>query len=658
MTRFISICIAFVLLFAGWSRPLSSTRENSPKGEETTFDCVLELLQSTNKGESRVGTLIKLAEVYAKAGKRDKALQLMNQAQKEAEAEKDHPTRRSMRTPDQDDLPNTMVNGYLQIGAFDFAMEFARKIVKPSDRASRLARIASEMAATGDKEKANGLLVEILKTIKISDEETRVLAGISSAYAKLGNCEQARRIALAMSDKWPHIKAPALARIACECAKNGSRKSAAQLVSESIRVVGLMNDETLVEGKYEVLAHAASAQIDLGKKERALRMLAQALAGARKTEFNMIAMEAIADAYANARLYEKAKEVANSIDYRPSRARALLKIARRHLSAGDNAVAIGLLDQSLKIILDERQSTPTLRFESLADIALEYKNASRADRASEVLVESLRELRREDEYVIDELLLIVFSGYARLKQTPDETARQLIGKLCSRQAFELTPEEVAKQHRVEEAADRFIERWQQTLDMNVLFDELYVSNPKQRQLNARMFYGVYKFLSTSAGPAVDIDIDDALMRDGFFIFWNRWYLVLEYQLAYRTDDQRLVQPPEFKDQPLYSNSPELDGKRMSRRPVEQYIDKTKAALAVYRKYLTPEVFKSQRYRENIIRDEESSRTSQKRFKIVLGFPEFGVPNDVEVYYLRKGVFEFYFVEENGKLKVLTLGFEL
>src|SRR5215475_11467577 len=48
---------------------------------------------------------------------------------------------------------------------------------------------------------------------------------------------------------------------------------------------------------------------------------------------------------------------------------------------------------------------------------------------------------------------------------------------------DLTSEEKQKFRRAEEAADRFIERWHQTLDLNILFDELFVADPKVKRRN-------------------------------------------------------------------------------------------------------------------------------------------------------------------------------
>lgn len=660
LTRYIATCLTLVVALSGLASS-QSIEQRSPQRAEDVFDCILEF-KARDLSTSRIRTLISLADVYAKAGRKDRALQLMRDAQKEAATQADKPQPSSLlpRPADPDRLAIDMTLGYLEIGALDYAIEFSHKIANAPFRARTLARIAAAMAVTGDKEKATGLLAEARKTIKNSDDEPWGLAEISHGYAMLGDCEQARAVGLSVPDKWPYIKAPELARIASECAKNGSRKDATQLITESLRVVGLMTEKVLGEEKYEVRALAASAQLDNGEKESALQLLAQALAGARKAEFGTRALEHIADAYAHAGLYQNAEEIANSINYRASQADILLNIARRYLSSGDKTNALAVLDRSLNISLDNKNETATFRYKRLAEIAVAYATAERADRASEVLVEALREIRRHD-YQQTDLILSVFSGYARCKINPNETARQLIGKLCSGEAFELTSPELATRRRVEDAADRFIERWHQTLDLNVLFDEMYVSNPKLRQINGRLFRGVYQFLSASAwSPGVDKDVDDELLRDAFFAFWNMYYMSDEYQMAYQTDEQvGLVEPPELKRmQASMQRRRKLNEKRITRTQAVELRDGFKGIAAVYRKYLPAVAFKSPKYLKNLSREDSHENEFEKRFRISPGFPGFGVPDNVDVYYLQKGVFRFYFVEEKGEFKVLTLGFEL
>jgi tetratricopeptide (TPR) repeat protein len=493
------------------------------------------------------------------------------------------------------------------------------------------------------------LLVDATTAIENSDAKD-VLADVSIGYARSGDCDQARQIALSISDRLAYLKAPALASVGFECAKAGSREVAAQAASDSIRVADLMTKGRDAD-KYETVARAASVQIDLGQAEEALRLLAQALAEAPKLALETKAGKAIADAYANARLYEKAKEVAASIEQRPSRADALLNVARRYRAAGDQRSAAELLDESYRITLANRSSDPRVRFPRLAEIAIENARVSRAERANEVLVSALREIRGEQLlWDVSDALVDVLRAYGKAGLTPDTTATRLVEDLCSGKAFEPTPDEAAKERRAVAAADSFIKRWHETLDLTVLFDEFYSSDPKQRAQNARLAYDVYRFwIGAHSFFPFEEDVDHAVIRDFFFAFWNFSYLMDEYQLAYGDPGGPLVKAPGMPQQA------KSDANKISRKQVLESTAAIRSVLPAFRKQLSPQVFRNVRYLENLKRKEKKNPPG---FRIVPGDANFGVPEEVEVYYLRKGVFEFYFIEERGKLKVMTLGFEL
>jgi tetratricopeptide (TPR) repeat protein len=659
LIRRTAVCVVVFVLAGSSEANGAQPRQQASKSGDVSFDCVLGFLQTTQVRPSRVETLISLAEVYAIGGNREKAVRSLTRARQEAEAEARHPTppatdARSTALapflrPDPDVRQAAFARGYLAIGVYDDAIEFARKIARPRVRAGQLATIASEVAANGDRQRGVRLLAEALAAINNPAEESEGLAAVSIGYARVRDCEQARRIALSMADRFAYVKANALASVASECGKAGSKETALQAVSDSLRVVDLMTKGRDAE-KYEIFARAASVQIDVSEQESALRLLARALSEAPKPAFESKAGKAIADAYANARLYEKAKEVANSIEHRPSRADALLNIALRHRSAGDGASAAELLDESFRITLDNRSSHPRVRFPRFGEIAVEYARASRTDRAHDVLVAALREIRAQFLFEVTDALLDVLLAYGKAGLTPDTTATRLIEDLCSGKAFEPTPHEMAKERRAEAAADFFIKRWHQTLDLNVLFDELYSSDPKQRQQNVRSSYDVYRFwISAHSFFPFDEDVDEPLMRDFFFSFWNLLYMIDEYQLAYIEPGRPLAKLPAMARASL------PDGKRVTRKQVLESTAAIRSVLPTFRKSLNPQIFRTARYLENLRRKEEKHPTS---FRIVPGESRFGVPEQVEVYKLRRGVFEFYFIEEHGELKVLTLGFEL
>lgn len=220
----------------------------------------------------------------------------------------------------------------------------------------------------------------------------------------------------------------------------------------------------------------------------------------------------------------------------------------------------------------------------------------------------------------------------------------------------LTPEEEQKLQRAEAAADRFIERWHETLDMNLLFEEMYVSNPEQRRRNAYHFRSIYRFIAgLGYDPGVEKEIDEALMRKGALAWWNIFYMVQEYGLAtWQSEDDDFTLPVDVTKglEELYSIK--LDEKYMRLIPVKAFIAKANAVSSLFRKHLPQELFNTVRYRTNLADHNKDSRG----FRIVDGLQMHGVGKEVEVYNLRRGVFDFYFIEEGGELKVLTLGFEL
>lgn len=256
-----------------------------------------------------------------------------------------------------------------------------------------------------------------------------------------------------------------------------------------------------------------------------------------------------------------------------------------------------------------------------------------------------------------------FEGFSKAKVEIDSESRGLLKKICAKEPIQPTQKELDKRRECEVVADRFIQRWHETLDLNILFDEMYVANPQQRRRNVAMFYGVYKFLSGSAGVEVEKGFTDEIFQDGFFTFWNLMYLDFEARLLFPNDAEykRNVEFPPYivkAEEALMKLG--ISDKTLTLRTTQKFIEVTKMKLAFLRKRCPPEVFDSASYKASLQEKarELQSNEYKKELRTIQGFEDFGVSDEVEVYYLNCGVFEFYFIEEAGKLKVLTLGFEL
>lgn len=220
-------------------------------------------------------------------------------------------------------------------------------------------------------------------------------------------------------------------------------------------------------------------------------------------------------------------------------------------------------------------------------------------------------------------------------------------------------EEKKRLRRAEEAAGRFVQRWHETLDLHVLFEEMYVSNAEQRRHNARLFYAAYKFMSQSGyDPAVAKEVDDSVMLAGFMAFWNMTYLAQEYTLAFRRRGSGTFIPPaEVKEAMKGLLKTKFNEKEITLAPVQAFIANADAVSSAWRKYLSRNVFDSPLYQANLKRHQKDEGEDDPP-RIMHGFADYDVGKNVEVYVIHRGIFEFFFVEEQGRLKVLTLGFEL
>ena len=403
----------------------------------------------------------------------------------------------------------------------------------------------------------------------------------------------------------------------------------------------------------------ADAYTNIGEKDKGEALLAEALEVARKDDSNILEVEEIAKAHAKAGRIEQAKLIADSAKYRGTRFNVAMQIAETYLDAGQRQKAIETIEPEWQFFKNRKYNLPQAWPDDLRALAVTFARAAQPDKAAEVLLSALQQVRTQDKSSQVGNLFIVALAYATAKLEPNEAARDLLRKICNREPLPVSPEEQAMRRRVEEAADHFIRRWHETLDLNVLFDELYVTDAKQRWINVAWFAGVYQFMTaTAGGPAVDKDVDEATLRAGFMAFWNMAYLSQEYGLTHGKRNEPLARPPGVEALIAAMRGVKLDPKRMSRAAVIEFVAKANAVAAAYRPALSPANFQSRLYQSNLKGYEGSQSEDSRGVRILHGFPGYGIPETVEVYRLRRGVFDFYFVEENGKLRVLTLGFEL
>jgi tetratricopeptide (TPR) repeat protein len=623
---------------------------------EYPFDCALSLrdkninqaaLFPLNPSANLFHYEIDLAAMYVEAGHKSKALEFLSQAE--------------INLTESNDLRLCLT--LVRAEQYDRVIKLLGKIQKLEDRVDTSARIAKTLAEHNQNEKAAEILSQVIANFKPVAREAFILSNIAVTYAKIGQFAKALQFARRIQSRWAHVRAEALTEIAFEYTKKGNKGEASAILKQAHDIAKIIgNGEVELWTKGEAFAKVAATYVNNEQKAEALSVLSEGLKIAQKAKTQSISLEKLAIVYAQAKEFEQALLIAKSIDYKPAELDVYLETARELLKESQQAKALTILDQAYEGTRKLKRENDTFKIRRLAEIAILYANANQSSRAYEALHFALQIIRLAYPTTQIGHLIETARGFYKAKLEIDSESRELLRKICAKEPILPSQKELDKRRECEEVADRFIQRWHETLDLNILFDEMYIANPQQRKRNVAMFYGVYKFLTGSAGPKLDKGFNDEIFQAGFFAFWNSVYLGSESRLVIPNGEEREKHEQLALEDAKYQEGMKklnLSDKVMSVKPVQQYIEAMNKMLSFLRKGYPREVFETEVYKENLKkRYDQEKNEFEKDFRIIEGFSEYGVKDDVEVYYLKRGVFRFYFVEEEGKPKVLTLGFEL
>lgn len=204
---------------------------------------------------------------------------------------------------------------------------------------------------------------------------------------------------------------------------------------------------------------------------------------------------------------------------------------------------------------------------------------------------------------------------------------------------------------VEKAADRFVGRFRERLDFGAVFDEMFVTDAIQRLRKAGFFE------SSGIIPQLVERLDDATLKRIYKAFMNYYYLKAVYDLGVGKNEST---PPEVaavikasKFFNLLSDTGSVDAPDITtREELEQFVVDLSNIAAMYKKRLPRNVFDSPTYNTSLKAINMDKRST---VRIRDGYEDFGVKEGVKVYEVEQDIFIIFFVEEDGELKVLTLG---
>ena len=203
--------------------------------------------------------------------------------------------------------------------------------------------------------------------------------------------------------------------------------------------------------------------------------------------------------------------------------------------------------------------------------------------------------------------------------------------------------------QLEQTAQSFVETYRKRRDFKDCFQAFFVRDAVERMKLAGFFKSM--------------DLEPALIRDATTDELARAYVaVMNYHfasLAYEFNYPKALVAQELtshKEDYRYLLTVIGDSQApaavVTKQDLAGFTGEFEYAAGIYRRLLPRDAFKSSNYKRRI-----AENTTAGRLDKLNGLPDFGVPEGTAVLTLSKDMFDFYFINDHGHYRVVTLGFD-
>jgi len=217
---------------------------------------------------------------------------------------------------------------------------------------------------------------------------------------------------------------------------------------------------------------------------------------------------------------------------------------------------------------------------------------------------------------------------------------------------ELTLEDRQKLELAAKSADRFVERFRQTLDFGTVWPEFHMSDISCTVKTTGYF---------SLNDDKRLKIDNELLERFYVAVMNYFYLKGVHDLTVSRLDSDLsedaIMPKEIRLTERRSVYVKTNGKEPeTARDVERMIVELRRLARLYRKYMPRNAIRSAAWRAS--NNYLMNRGNTTHLGLSSGHPDFCIPETTKVYIVDRGLFYFYMIEEKGKMKIAGLAIDL
>lgn len=207
----------------------------------------------------------------------------------------------------------------------------------------------------------------------------------------------------------------------------------------------------------------------------------------------------------------------------------------------------------------------------------------------------------------------------------------------------VSPLEKQKQQAAEDAADRFMQRFYETLDMGVVLKEFTVSNPSLRQADVWV-------LTQNVPYAPEAKIDYAARERLYIAQLNLRFLLIAVSLTAPDSIETLEKNQEFTSR--YESISGMTTKLATSADLDEQVTNVLNLInAQLRGHVDPAAYNSPAYRDRVSKVKEDMADETERLREV--FAPAGLTNDTKLYVVRREMHYLYFIEEPTGFKLLT-----
>jgi len=210
---------------------------------------------------------------------------------------------------------------------------------------------------------------------------------------------------------------------------------------------------------------------------------------------------------------------------------------------------------------------------------------------------------------------------------------------ASHSAVSNTETQAAMLRSAEVGANRIVRRFHETLDFRGILADEFIAEPKFR------------------ARALSFDNPDLLNRfdaatsERMYVSAMTFMHLFEAYVLIQNDNRMPAEVQNLEPKPEFLVSSNAKAPR-DLAAANQAIAEVEKLSALYRKYLTQAAFDGPTYRENLSRARKSEKDNFLNIpRIDQGNKKFGIPKNVPVYVVRPEYFDYYFIREDGVMKL-------